>query len=597
MTTASCKRMFYNCSNIVTTSNNYERYYGHYFETLGMYYGVGATSYTYPKEMTVTELPTNNLTSSEVNEYISCWGTYYYDGDHNEKNSGSSGIEPPVGLLDLMTYYYEIKIGKPGLYFPTHISYVAKYSLGITIDPTKLYIPYIVNCEYDDEMYKLIWFKDSYFQDSINKLCGVKKINNLLCFDEYERAEAIKTVDFNNYKKLTSAEKAFYKNTTITTVNMPDTYNLENGNNMFIQCTNLTTFTIPSLQKLKDGSHMFSKCNNLSFDNIPVTEGFPELVNGSYMFDACKKLTTVDLKNTNKLVNADYMFFGCSALTEIKNLNHCTALKSMYLTFQNTHITSIDLSGLSKLENIGGAFWECTNLTTVTGLNNLVNCTNISSIFKGCTSLTNLNNGQEVLLPKVVDASNAFNGCTALKQINLNLPSVTNFPGTPNGIFEGCAFTKATLKATSCVNASKVFSGISSLQELDFNPGDNCTTYNDTLKGCTGLTKIKINIQGYDSETQDRENGNHGLSDKDYTLFGYCTNLTDIDFYGEIRHAISFKYNKLLNSNSINNIIRALYDCSQSERGYSIMLPSGLSITTQQLDAITAKGWTIIWAH
>ena len=597
MTTASCKRMFCNCSNIVTTSNNYERYYGHYFETLGMYYGVGATSYTYPKEMTVTELPTNNLTSSEVNEYISCWGTYYYDGEHNETNSGSSGIEPPVGLLDLMTYYYEIKIGKPGLYFPTHISYVAKYSLGITIDPTKLYIPYIVNCEYDDEMYKLIWFKDSYFQDSINKLCGVKKINNLLCFDEYKRAEAIKTVDFNNYRKLTSAEKAFYKNTTITTVNMPDTYNLENGNNMFTQCTNLTTFTIPSLQKLKDGSYMFDRCNNLSFDNIPVTEGFTELINGSYMFDQCKKLTTVDLKNTNKLVNADYMFFGCTALTEVKNLNHCTALKSMYLAFYNTNITSMDLSGLSKLENIGVAFMDCANLTTVTGLNNLVNCTNISSIFDGCTSLTNLNNGQEVLLPKVTNVSNMFNGCTALKQINLNLPSVTNFPGTPNGIFEGCAFTKATLKATSCVNASKVFSGISSLQELDFNPGDNCTTYNDTLKGCTGLTKIKINIQGYDSETQDRENGNHGLSDKDYTLFGYCTNLTDIDFYGEIRHAISFKYNKLLNSNSINNIIRALYDCSQSERGYSIMLPSGLSITTQQLDAITAKGWTIIWAH
>ena len=51
MTTASCKRMFYNCSNIVTTSNNYERYYGRYFETQGMYYGVGATSYTYPDEM------------------------------------------------------------------------------------------------------------------------------------------------------------------------------------------------------------------------------------------------------------------------------------------------------------------------------------------------------------------------------------------------------------------------------------------------------------------------------------------------------------------------------------------------------------------
>ena len=203
-----------------------------------------------------------------------------------------------------------------------------------------------------------------------------------------------------------------------------------------------------------------------------------------------------------------------------------------------------------------------------------------------------------MLLPKVTTADNAFNGCTALKQINLNLPSITNFPGTPNGIFEGCAFTKATLKTTSCTNASNVFSGMSSLKELDFNPGDNCATYNNTLKGCTGLTKLKINVTGYNAYDQDRENGNHNnTEDKDYTLLGYCANLTDIDFYGEIMHNLSFKYNPLLNSNSINNIIRALHDYS-SGGGPSdafIILPSGLSHTTQQLDAITAKGWTITW--
>ena len=587
MTTASCQRMFCNCSNIVTTSNNYERYYGHYFKTLGMYHGVGATSYTYPDEMTVTGFPQFDQKASfgKYRGYISVFhgicrtttGSFALVSQSQDVSNLSGG---PITCLQLN--------GMNGIDFPSNGAYVDKSAT--------LVIPYIIDGKDErDTIQTLKFFNKKYFQDAINKFCGASKINNLL--NDEEKRSDITTVDFNNYRKLTSAEKAFYKNTTITTVNMPDTYNLENGNNMFTQCTNLTTFTIPSLQKLKDGSYMFDRCNNLSFDNIPVTEGFTELINGSYMFDQCKKLTTVDLKNTNKLVNADYMFFGCTALTEVKNLNHCTALKSMYLAFYNTNITSMDLSGLSKLENIGVAFMDCANLTTVTGLNNLVNCTNISSIFDGCTSLTNLNNGQEVLLPKVTNVSNMFNGCTALKQINLNLPSVTNFPGTPNGIFEGCTFTKATLKATSCNNASKVFSGISSLKELDFNPGDNCTTYNDTLKGCTGLTKIKINIQGYDSETQDRENGNHGLSDKDYTLFGYCTNLTDIDFYGEIRHAISFKYNKLLNSNSINNIIRALYDCSQGERGYSIMLPSGLSITTQQTDAITAKGWIIIWAH
>ena len=586
MTTASCQRMFYNCSNIVTTSNNYERYYGHYFKTLGMYHGVGATSYTYPDEMTVTKFPQFNQKAS--------FGTYsgYISVFHGISTSGAGVSYPLVsqsqGTENISGKFTCLQLnGMNGIDLPSNGAYVST--------STTLVIPYIIDGKDERDTIKTLkFFNKKYFQDAINKFCGASKINNLL--DLSRTSSDITTVDFNNYRKLTSASNAFKSNRVITTVNMPDTYNLENGNNMFYDCAELTTFTIPSLQKLKDGSYMFYDCRKLLFDTIPVTEGFPELTNAYMMFQNCKKLTTIDLKNTSKLVNANYMLNGCFRLTEIKNLNHCTALEEIDYAFFDTHITSIDLSGLSKLRLMQYAFTNCTNLTTVTGLNDLANCTSIYAAFKGCTALTTLNNGQEVLLPKVTNANEAFNGCTALRQVKLNLPSITNLSSNANGIFTGCTLTKATLKATSCTNASNVFSGMSSLQELDFNPGDNCTTYNNTLKGCTGLTKLKINIQGYDSDTQDRENANHGTSDKDYTLFGYCSALTDIDFYGEIRHAISFKYNPLLNSNSINNIIRALYDCSQGERGYSILLPTGLSITTQQTDAITAKGWTIVWA-
>ena len=586
MTTASCQRMFCNCSNIVTTSNNYERYYGHYFKTLGMYHGVGATSYTYPDEMTVTGFPQF--------DYKASFGTYsgYISVFHGICNSGGSLTRHVSQSQDAEVLSGSITClqlnGMKGIILPSNGAYVSA--------STTLVIPYIIDGKDErDTIQTLKFFNKKYFQDAINKFCGASKINNLLSL-YHTSSPDITTVDFNNYKNLISAEKAFYTNRDITTVNMPDTYNLENGNNMFYDCAELTTFTIPSLQKLKDGSYMFYDCRKLLFNTIPVTEGFPELTNAYMMFQTCTNLTTVDLKNTSKLVNANYMLNGCSRLTEIKNLNHCTALEEIDYAFFGTHITSIDLSGLSALRLMQYTFNGCTNLTTVTGLNDLANCTSIYAAFKGCTALTTLNSGQEVLLPKVTNANDAFNGCTALKQVKLNLPSVTNLSSNANGIFTGCALTKATLKATNCTNASNVFSGMSSLQELDFNPGDNCTTYNNTLKGCTGLTKLKINIQGYDSDTQDRENANHGVNDKDYTLLGYCANLTDIDFYGEIRHRISFKYNPLLNSNSINNIIRALYDCSQGERGYSILLPTGLSVTTQQTDAITAKGWTIVWA-
>ena len=589
MTTASCQRMFCNCSNIVTTSNNYERYYGHYFKTLGMYHGVGATSYTYPDEMTVTGFPQF--------DYKASFGTYsgYISVFHGICNSGGSLTRYVSQSQDAEVLSGSITClqlnGMKGIILPSNGAYVSA--------STTLVIPYIIDGKDErDTIQTLKFFNKKYFQDAINKFCGASKINNLLSL-YHTSSPDITTVDFNNYKNLISAEKAFYTNRDITTVNMPDTYNLENGNNMFYNCEALTTFTIPSLQKLKDGSYMFYNCRKLSFDTIPVTEGFPELVNGNMMFQNCKKLTTIDLKNTSKLVNANALLNGCFRLTEVKNLNHCTALEDMGSAFMDASITSIDISGLSKLKNADSAFRDCAKLTTVTGLNDLVNCTKISAIFMNCKALTNLNNGQEVLLPKVINAKSVFYGCTALRQVNLNLPSVTNFTGNATEMFKGCtALTKVTLKATSCTNASNVFSDMSSLQELDFNPGNNCTTYNNTLKGCTGLTKLKINVAGYNSYDQDRENGNHNnTEDKDYTLLGYCANLTDIDFYGEIMHNLRFKYNPLLSSNSINNIIRALHDYSSTGGANDsfIAFPIGLSITTQQTDAITAKGWTITW--
>ena len=613
MTTASCKRMFYNCSNIVTTSNNYERYYGHYFETLGMYYGVGATSYTYPKEMTETEFPRTGVGLEEP-EFFD-YPTITVVSESTVQDSDGYGESfttdiPTDNSYISSNYTCDWKIGKGGVVLPQvgcilqaskKISgYKGSVYVTVTVKPSLLVIPYIVNCDRVLNIKSLRYFKDGIsrygytnnLQENINKLCGLASIEEILNNNVINQ---LTSVDFNNYKKLTNAKSAFKSNTTITTVNMPDTYNLENGNSMFERCTSLTTFTIPSLQKLKDGSYMFYNCNNLSFDNIPVTEGFPELVNGNNMFQVCKKLTRVDLKNTSKLVNANTMFSACYALAEVKNLNHCTALEDMGNAFADTIITSIDLSGLSKLKNIGATFDTCTKLTTVTGLNDLVNCTSISSTFRKCTALTNLNNGQEVLLPKVTIAKNAFNGCTALKQINLNLPSITNFPDNATDIFKGCIFTKATLKATSCANASNMFSGMSSLKELDFNPGDNCATYNNTLKGCTGLTKLKINVTGYNSEGQGKELSTATSSEK--CLLYDCTELTDLYLYGEIKQRMNFSKNEKLSADSWTRIINALHDYSGESGGTTHVIIMSeekyRSLTSDGFKQFGDKGWTV----
>ena len=637
MTTASCKRMFYNCSNIVTTSNNYERYYGHYFETQAMYYGVGARSYTYPNEMlnetskditnfsskfTVTKYGTYTISAGKcpgcnyshdfdigygpvsefdgttykqyssgalaphgslyISEMSSFNGYYFSKADNSysgETNKYASKNSKCKGLT-----YSEIKIsGKQGISLPSTSSVSTS---------TSITIPYIINCGETTQngLSNIKNYTQLANQETINKTSGVTSINSIC-----SNTNKFTTVDFNNYKKLTNAQSAFYQNTTITTVNMPDTYNLENGNSMFKGCTNLTTLNIPSLKKLQDGSYMFYNCRKLSFDTIPVTEGFPELTNAQMMFQTCTSLTTVDLKNTNKLVDASDMFNGCSALTEVKNLNNCTALENFSNALFGTSITSIDLSGLSALKNMQSAFTNCTKLTTVTGLNNLANCTLISSAFKGCTALTNLNNGQELLLPKVTNANDMFNGCTALRQVNLNLPSITNLSSNANGIFTGCTLTKITITATNCTSASNVFSGMSSLQTLYFNPGVNCTTYDNTLKGCTKLTYLKINVEGYNSEGQIKEVSTATSSEK--CLLYDCTELTDLYFYGEIKHRMNFSKNEKLSPDSWRRIINALHDYSGESGGTTHVIIMSeekyRSLTPEGFKQFGDKGWTV----
>ena len=634
ITTASCIEMFKNCSNIITTSNNYERYYGHYFPTQAMYEGVGNTSYTYPNEM--LDSTSNDISVSKKrylqskNSEVTLTGNsqsvtlkftkagpnnndvggnsfyveYSTNSTYHKNDSGlKSKLQAYDGYYNDMTGYLSGSeyINNKSVAYSPHYSNIKlgneEFKIGdggIDTDTT-IDIPYIYtpNIDYSTMFELLKSRRDSTkLNDFIKKTCGSGVIS---IWYSHSTVTKLDIYDFSNYRYATSAVSSFENNTTVTTVNMPDTYNLQNCEKMFKSCSALTTFNIPSLQKLQNGYQMFYSCRNLQFNNVITTEGFPELTNAYMMFQSCSKLTTIDLKNTSKLTNANNMFNGCSALTEVKNLSHCTSLQEMDYMFFGTPITSIDLSGLSSVNLMQYAFSTCTNLTTVTGLNGLTNCTSIYAAFKGCTSLASVNNGQEINLPKVTNANEAFNGCTALKQINLNLPAIANLSTNANSIFTGSGLTKIKLTATSASISNNLFSGLTNLQELDFNCGNNCSGYANLLKNCTGLTKLKINVTSYNSDDQDRENGNHGPSDKDYTLLGYCTGLTDIDFYGEIKYSLSFKYNPSLSSKSIDNIINALHNYGTGGSSHTFILPSSLNLTSAQIDGITSKGFTIVW--
>ena len=120
-----------------------------------------------------------------------------------------------------------------------------------------------------------------------------------------------------------------------------------------------------------------------------------EVTNMVFMFDACIKLSSLDLShfNTSKVTNMASMFNFCTGLTSL-DVSHFNTSKvtSMYSMFNFcTGLTSLDLSGFntSKVTNMEYMFYGCRNLTTIyAGSGWSTNAvTSSTDMFKNCTNL------------------------------------------------------------------------------------------------------------------------------------------------------------------------------------------------------------------
>ena len=113
----------------------------------------------------------------------------------------------------------------------------------------------------------------------------------------------------------------------------------------------------------------FSGCSNLTEIKGIEYLNTEKVTNMQEMFNACSKLTSLNLSNFNtaEVTNMSYMFKSCKALT------------SLDLTSFNT----------AKVENMTEMFNNCTALTTIYANDNFVTgqVTNGGSMFKGCNNL------------------------------------------------------------------------------------------------------------------------------------------------------------------------------------------------------------------
>lgn len=188
------------------------------------------------------------------------------------------------------------------------------------------------------------------------------------------------------YGVVSVSEDAFYKNNSLTAINLSAALNMENPYLFLRDIDNLTTITV-------DGGSTHYQTENGVLFNYGKTKllYFPDGKDGNYTIPAsastigawsfynCKNLNSVTINSTVSDIEAN-AFWGCKGLTAVIIPGNITTVKEN--TFNNSGLKSVTFLGnVTAIEN--GAF-AGTALTSVTLP---ASVTNIGTAFAGCESL------------------------------------------------------------------------------------------------------------------------------------------------------------------------------------------------------------------
>lgn len=188
------------------------------------------------------------------------------------------------------------------------------------------------------------------------------------------------------YGVVSVSEDAFYKNNSLTAINLSAALNMENPYLFLRDIDNLTTITV-------DGGSTHYQAENGVLFNYGKTKllYFPDGKDGNYTIPAsastigawsfynCKNLNSVTINSTVSDIEAN-AFWGCKGLTAVIIPGSITTLKEN--TFNNSGLKSVTFLGnVTAIEN--GAFAG----TALTSVMLPASVSNIGTAFAGCESL------------------------------------------------------------------------------------------------------------------------------------------------------------------------------------------------------------------
>ncbi len=273
----------------------------------------------------------------------------------------------------------------------------------------------------------------------------------------------------------------------------------------FSGCSNLTEIKgieYLNTEKVTNMQEMFNACSKLTSLNLS-NFNTAEVTNMSYMFKSCKALTSLDLTNfnTEKVMDMQGMFWECSDLTSLNltslNTENVTDMTGMFKDC--TDLTSLDLSNFNtaKVTKMNQMFFQCYALTSLDLSSfNTAEVTKMDNMFKSCNDLTSLDLSN-FNTAKVTDMNSMFYGCNTLTSLdlsNFNTAKVTNM----TQMFYGCnALTSLdltsfnTAEVTNMSNMFRLCYALTSLDLSNFNTA-KVTDMANMFKSCYALTSLDL---------------------------------------------------------------------------------------------------------
>lgn len=362
-------------------------------------------------------------------------------------------------------------------------------------------------------------------------------------FQQCTKLTTIEGLEYLNTSKAWTMESMFSCCTSLKSIDLShlDMSSLEIPKYMFYNCTSLESIDLSDSNMVKATTMegMFKNCTSLKSINF-ANCNTSNVTRMDGTFYGCSALTSLDLSqlDTSNLEWMNDMFYGCSSLTELDmSTFDISKVTTMENTFRDcTSLVSLNTKSLyaNKLKNVNNTFYNCKSLKSLDLRNLNTSPANMQATFYGCESLEDINlntvglwyanylndlfygcKSLKVLdLPdgpyNTSDMSNMFRDCTSLTTIYISKYGWNlRYTPTSDNMFLNCT----SLKGAVAYNASKT-----DLSMANFDTG-----YFTSLaeKQIYGVESNGVLTLYYDSESGNRT-GTVNIDPTDNTVPGWA---------------------------------------------------------------------------